>query len=150
MWVRGADTIIQAQDEGVNFLLVRYEDLVSRQKEEMTRVLDYLGFDPDGYDFAAAGNLPVKGSSVFGRLADGVHWNPVEKDETFQPLKRFEHWTGKQHARFEWLAGEQLVRLGYAPNAEATLVSDLINRARDACRPHPSLRKRAQKEASSS
>ena len=75
---------------------------------------------------------------------------PRIEDETFQPLKRFEHWTGKQHARFEWLAGEQLVRLGYAPNAEATLVSDLINRARDACRPHPSLRKRAQKEASSS
>ncbi len=32
MWTRGADTIMQAQEQGVEFLLVRYEDLVSRRR----------------------------------------------------------------------------------------------------------------------
>ena len=34
---------------------------------------------------------------MFGRFDDGLHWNPVEKDVTFQLLKCFEHWTGKRH-----------------------------------------------------
>lgn len=120
-WARGADTIMQAQEQGVKFLLVRYEDLVSRQMQEMRRVLDYLGLDLDAYDFAAADDLPVKGSSVFGRSDDGVCWSPMEKDVSFQPLKRFDHWTDKQHARFNQLAGEQLVGLGYEPRSRVDL-----------------------------
>lgn len=115
LWARGADTIMQEQ--GVKLLLVRCEELVGRQMQERTRVLDYLGLDLDGYDFAAADDLPVKGWSVFGRSGAGVDWNPMEKDGRFKPLKRFDHWTDEQHVRFDWLAGEQLVRLGYEPRS---------------------------------
>lgn len=41
----------------------------------------------------------------------------MQKDASFQRLKYFEHWTDQQHARFGWLAGEQLVRLGYEPRS---------------------------------
>lgn len=134
MWARGADTILEAQEEGVEFLLVRYEDLLIHPRQQLTRVLEYLDLDPDGYDFAAADRLPVKGSSVFGTDNGRVHWEPVAKDDTFQPLRRFEHWTRGQHARFEWLASDQLVRLGYEPMRVAGLPSDLVNRLRDAGR----------------
>jgi protein-tyrosine sulfotransferase len=93
--------------------LVRYEDLVDDTEGQLRSILEFLGLDPTVYDFEAAHNLPVRGSSVFGRLGGGVHWEPVTKDVTFAPKERWRLWPDERLERFDWLAGDQLRSLGY-------------------------------------
>ena len=82
--------------------------------DAMSSLLTALGLDLARYDFEAASVLPVRGSSsFFGPGRDSVHWDPVEKDETFAPKERFADWPREQQERFQWLAGEQLAYLGY-------------------------------------
>jgi protein-tyrosine sulfotransferase len=94
--------------------LIRYEDFVDDTEAQLRAVFEFLRLDAQRYDFTAARNLPVRGSSAFG-LQDGkVHWEVVPKDKTFTPKERWRSWTAAQRERFEWLAGEQLVDFGYA------------------------------------
>jgi hypothetical protein len=112
-WARAAEAIRAAQDGGVPFLLVRYEDLVSDLRAELTRVFDYLGLEAGVYDFVAAENLPVKGSSALRAESGRVDWRPVEKTPDFQPLQRAAGWSAARRSRFEWLAGRQSAYFGY-------------------------------------
>ena len=79
----------------------------------MTEILQTCGLDPDRFDFAAAAALPVRGSSAVRDAGAGVHWVPVEKDDTFRPNERFLDWTPYQHARFAQVAGDVQRALGY-------------------------------------
>jgi protein-tyrosine sulfotransferase len=93
--------------------LIRYEDFVDDTEAQLRAVFEFLDLDAKRYDFVAARNLPVRGSSAFG-LQDGkVHWEVVPKDNTFTPKERWRSWSAAQRERFEWLAGEQLVGFGY-------------------------------------
>jgi hypothetical protein len=114
-WAEAARTIEAARSAGVPFLLVRYEDLLKDLRGELTKVFAYLEIDPGDYDFTAAANLPVKGSSSFGTDKGTVHWRPVEKTESFNPVKRWAGWGAERHERFNWIAGAESVRLGYEP-----------------------------------
>jgi hypothetical protein len=93
--------------------LVHYEDLVSDPHGQMTKLLSFLDLDLAAYDFARAERLPVRGSSVFHGGRDHVHWDPVERTDEFDPLRRWAGWNAGQHRRFAWLAGRQQVALGY-------------------------------------
>lgn len=44
-----------------------------------------------------------------------VHWLPVKKTEEFQPLTRAADWSRARHERFNWLAKNELLKLGYEP-----------------------------------
>jgi protein-tyrosine sulfotransferase len=94
--------------------LVRYEDLLDDPEGQLRRLFEFLDLDPDSYDFAAARNLPVRGSSAFGREGRDVHWDLVPKDASFAPKERWRSWTPAQLERFEWLAGPQSCHFGYA------------------------------------
>lgn len=96
--------------------LVHYEDLVSDPHGQMTKLLSFLDLDLAAYDFARAERLPVRGSSVFHGGRDHVHWDPVERTDEFDPLRRWAGWNAGQHQRFAWLAGRQQVALGYPLN----------------------------------
>ncbi len=124
-WARAARIIqdFQAENPGGAYLLVRYEDLYNHVERELRRIFDYLGLDPNSYDYSAAGNLPVRGSSTLrgngtssrqSCVANGIHWNPVEKPAAFNPVDRWSNWNRKKHERFNWLAGKYLSRFGYA------------------------------------
>jgi protein-tyrosine sulfotransferase len=93
--------------------LLRYEDLVDDTEGQLRPILNFLGLDATRYDFEAARNLPVRGSSAFGRQGSGVQWEPVARDATFAPKERWRSWSDEQLERFNWLAGEQLHGLGY-------------------------------------
>jgi hypothetical protein len=104
------------------FLLVRYEDLYGNVEKELRRIFEYLHLDPEAYDYAGAVNLPVRGSSTLrGQtsthgvpwVAQGIHWNPVEKPANFNPVARWANWSRAKHERFNWLAGEYLEKFGY-------------------------------------
>jgi protein-tyrosine sulfotransferase len=117
-WARGADTILRfrqgADGLHANYLVVRYEDLWNKPEEELRRIFPVVGLDPGKYDFNAAINLPVRGSSTFhGKEEQRYHWMPVEKTADFDPLGRANNWSRSTHERFDWIAGEKLSSLGY-------------------------------------
>jgi hypothetical protein len=117
-WTEGARIIrefVEKQGDGPDrHLLIRFEDLVANPRRELTRVFKFLGLDSRRYDFKAARNLPVYGSSFFqGDKPGPLHWEPVTKTSDFQPLNRWRHWNRAKHARFNWVAGKYLKAFGY-------------------------------------
>lgn len=126
-WAAGADTVLEfrrrhAATEGTRWLMLRYEEVVHDVMGTLERVAATAGVDAGGYTIERAEALPVRGSSSFQTEKGAVHWTRVAKDETFQPLKRWADWTDSQHRHFNWIAGTQMVELGYrltGPSASA-------------------------------
>lgn len=95
-------------------LLVRYEDLVTSTEGQLRQLFGALELDPDGYDYAGALELPVRGSSVARCGADTVHWEPVARPGDFNPLEHHrKKWTPERLATFAAIAGEVLSAFGY-------------------------------------
>lgn len=116
-WVKATETIKKYTESVTEdkYLIVRYEDLHENVEMEMKRILMYLDLEIEKYNFDAAADLPVVGSSVFKRGDGNVHWWPVSKNETFQPLERTKEWTKEDHDHFNAIAGESLLYWGYEP-----------------------------------
>jgi protein-tyrosine sulfotransferase len=123
-WAQSARKIIEFDRSPSNanrsYLIVRYEDLVTDTESQVRQILYFLGLDLDRYNFQAARNVPVVGSSTFKRGDGPVHWFPMRKTADFNPLARADHWRRAQHERFNWLAAEQLKAFGYEPKTYAT------------------------------
>jgi hypothetical protein len=135
-WARGADTIRRFQQTEAaranRWRLVRYEDLVDDTEGQLRSLFEFLGLDPGRYDFDAARNLPVRGSSWFGQQSTRVHWDPVAKNASFAPKERWRAWSAKQLDRFEWLAGEQLRAFDYtAPPSRSSVTRSMKHILRD-------------------
>jgi hypothetical protein len=131
-WTQAADVIADFRRSysrrSEQWTIVRYEDLVADVTGSMERLLDELGLDPDDYDFAAAQDSPVLGSSVAKGGEDKVHWNPVEKPRDFDPLERFAGWSESRHRRFNWISGDRLRDFGYEPqHAKPSMASGAKN-----------------------
>ncbi len=118
-WAEAADVIRRFQQTEVErhdrWRLVRFEDLVKDPEPPLREIFDFLGLDASRYDFDAARNLPVRGSSAFGREDGQVHWEAVAKNAAFTPTDRWRSWSSAQLKRFDWLVGSHLVDFGYAP-----------------------------------
>lgn len=114
-WAANARAILDFDqaNPGRRYLLVRYEDLYNNTEAEMGRLLQFLALDSGRYDFTAATNLPVRGSSTFRGETEQVHWKPLERTADFQPLQRWNSWTQAQHERFNWVAGSYMRHFGY-------------------------------------
>jgi len=117
MWANGAQVILDfcrnPKHDG-KFLVVRYEDLYTRTEEQMRRVLDFLGLPSDTYDFHAADHLDIMGSSELVQTRGSVHWKAVDKSPNFNPLARATDWSSNLKSRFKWIAGKQMLELGYS------------------------------------
>lgn len=118
-WAEAADAVLrfkrQVDGRDIAWKLVRYEDLVTDLRGELSAVFAAVGLDPRPYDFEAAEALPVRGSSTLRGGRDEVHWEPVDRRPDFRPLQRWAGWNRARHERFNWLAGDQLRALGYEP-----------------------------------
>jgi hypothetical protein len=116
MWATGAQAIQDfcrnPKHEG-RYLLVRYEDLYTRTEEEMDKVLNFVGLDRSRYNFQAAQNLGVMGSSELVQAEGSLHWKSIDKSAGFNPLARASEWSSQLSSRFDWIAGEQMRALGY-------------------------------------
>jgi hypothetical protein len=124
-WATGAQCITRFSQNfnssDHKYLIVKYEDLYSNTREELKKVFSFLGLDSKVYDFSAAESLMVVGSSELRKAKkDKIHWKPVEKTVDFNPLTRWSQWTRTRHARFEWITGDSLARLGYTPKKQHT------------------------------
>jgi hypothetical protein len=135
-WAEAADTIQRFQQtesaRANRWRLVRYEDLVDDTEGQLRSLFEFLGLDAMRYDFDAARNLPVRGSSWFGQRSIRVHWDAVAKDGSFAPKERWRSWSAEQLDRFDWLAGEQLRGFHYAaPRARISVTRSIKHLGRD-------------------
>jgi hypothetical protein len=122
IWRRGARQILELlaraddleRDRDVRIRLVRYEDLVERRDDAMTEILEHCKLDPQGFDWEAARNQPVSGSSFLRDPDTGyVSWRPQAPPPDFDPTSRHSSWGPGEHARFLYVAGREQRELGY-------------------------------------
>ena len=116
-WTMAANTILQFcennSSSNYRYLVVKYEDMWNNLENELCRILAFLNLDEAIYEFEAAAKLPVRGSSVLRGNQKEVHWEPVNKTPDFNPISRWNDWTRALHERFNWVAGNYLLKLGY-------------------------------------
>jgi sulfotransferase family protein len=115
-WASAADTILQfvreKQNTGDNFIIVKYEDLYKDKEGELRRIFPLLGLNSENYDFGAAMNLSIRGSSQLSTNKK-VHWESTEKIKNFNPIARCSHWSRAKHERFNWIAKDCIEPIGY-------------------------------------
>ena len=119
-WAEAADEIRAFQqgqaDQPCNYLLVRYEDVYADVEKELRRIFEFLELDASQYDFEAAKNMPIVGTSDYRKFGErSLHWNPIKKAEGFAPTRRWENWGRALHKRFNHLAGAELEYFDYHP-----------------------------------
>jgi hypothetical protein len=115
-WSRAAHTIINFlvhQGANPNFKLIRYEDLVTDTELTLKNCLRFLGLNTDEYDFSAAKNLPVVGSSSVVKGYAPIHWHPQPKENNFNSVGRWKHWSWYRNVRFNWIAADYMREFRY-------------------------------------
>jgi len=95
--------------------IIRYEDLLNDTENQMKTILDFLNLQDEDFDAQAIRDLPVYGSSELRGASSSVHWEPVEKSDDFDPLKRSAKWRKEALERYEWLTNYVARELGYPP-----------------------------------
>jgi hypothetical protein len=140
-WRRGAEAILDFQRRvlpshpGLRARIVKYEDVVAKPREELTSLLDFCDLDAARFDFDRAVDAPVIGSS-FARADGGkMTWQPLEREEGFDPTARHSSWRRSQHERFEHVAGDLQRGLGYESSSHGGAPWVLYNAAGDVARP---------------
>ena len=124
-WAKAAQDILNfiennQKENKKKYYVVKYEDLCNNNQEELLKIFDFLGLNPDLYSFKEADKSPVRGSSSFRGDDKSMHWKSVKKTTEFNPNSRWSHWNQKLHQRFNWIAGEYLVKFGYEKEYENT------------------------------
>lgn len=134
-WAEAVDTVLRFDEDhrgqGLRYRIVRYEDLVEDRRARLRELFAFLELDPATYDFDAADELPVRGSSALKR-GDAVEWGPVRAGPGFDPTTRFAAWSPRTHRRFNWIAARQLQALGYeARHTGTSPLREIAHRLRD-------------------
>lgn len=123
-WKKGAKSIGALKNKYKNYhekmLIIKYEDLFLHEQTELRKIIAFLDLDESVFDFDCLQSLGVIGSSDVKNSGEGIHWNETQKKRDFNPLDRFRHWGSKRHERFNWIAGRQMIELGYELEAVAT------------------------------
>ena len=118
-WASAARTILNfdsvQKKSQHKYMIVKYEELHSDTEGQLKKIFEFLGLESGKYDFNAAVNLPVLGSSQLKDSGQAeVHWRPVEKSQDFDPTMRWKGWPRGLHERFNRAAGGYLLEFGYA------------------------------------
>jgi hypothetical protein len=121
-WAEGARSVLNFMEgsgralKGKSWELVRYEELLERPQVVVTSLLRFVGIDPGRFDWDRMNRLPIFGSSQYpDEMGAG---RVVEKASDFKPLGRWSDWSWSRKRTFKKLAGNEMVRLGYASNTD--------------------------------
>jgi hypothetical protein len=115
-WAESAKLVLEFNmkyEGNKNFMIIKYEDLILNLENEMVKVLNFLNLNSDNYDMESAKNLRVIGSSTFTGEDGKFKYMVKNKPDDFNSIKRWSNWSNKLHQRFNWLAGEQMIKFGY-------------------------------------
>lgn len=133
-WSKAARKILQFdqahQGEALRYRVVRYEDVQADPRSSMRDLLAFLELNAEQYDFEAAEQLPVRGSSDLALTGD-MHWQPVMPPPDFEPLKRWKEWPRHRLERFDWIAGPYLEAFGYPRSYDSHVYPRIFHRTLD-------------------
>jgi len=126
MWAAGARTVLDFTRvaEAGRYCVVRYENLVNDLEAELRRLLEFCELDASRYDFDAAANLPVYGSSRMQTPSGELTWRPQRRPPGFAPTAP-PAWDRRWREEFEVIGGDLLRAFGYesdGPPRRAALV----------------------------
>lgn len=115
-WLKGMREIEKIRDtsSAEQVIILKYEELYTDTKAQMRTLFNFLNLDQSVYDFDAAVNTEVIGSSDVKIKTGSLHWSPVPKYEGFKPLERSASWSKWRHYRFNYLAGDMSRSHGYS------------------------------------
>lgn len=114
LWKKSAGRVIDFSEKFSGCRQVfyaRYENLYNNLDDEMHRILDFCGLDPQVYNYTYAKNYPIIGSSMEVDSYSRVHWVPVGRAIDFNPTDRSKHWTHELHTLFDEICGIEVERL---------------------------------------
>lgn len=121
-WSQRTETILkfkeQADKAGMSdsYIEVRYDRLNDDTTAEMKKIFTFLNLDNDKYPWEELKDMPVLGSSAYKNESGKVHWEPIKKTEEFKPNQKWINWSSWKKRTFKRLAGENLIKLGFAEN----------------------------------
>lgn len=112
-----SDFINMANEAGLSdrHHVVRYDYLNDNPKEELSKILKFLKVDESKYPWEQVDQIPILGSSNH-KGKNGVHWNPIKKDDKFNPNQKWLKWNSSKKETFKKAAGDNLIKLGFAEN----------------------------------
>lgn len=110
--VRNVRDVVDQRDTSGWLTIVKYEDLLLEREATLRTLLADLGLDVSCYDFEAADNLAIRGSSTHQGAQGRLSWDPVDP-AGFAGGNRSATWSPAEHALFATMAGEEAEWLGY-------------------------------------
>lgn len=118
-WGKAARNILSFEEKNHRFKdrfkIVTYESLNANTVDSLQDIFQFLELDPGQYDFEAALDTPIYGSSYMKEEGQKVTWAPKEKSNEIVGGNRWDDWSNFEHQRFNKLAGKELTQLGYEP-----------------------------------
>jgi hypothetical protein len=112
-WAAGEIAKLRQEPGFERILVVRFEDLVLRTRDELARIVPHVGLSLARYPMWKVAELPVTGSSFVGSPED--RWEDHPKPADFHPETRHAGWDAARCASFDAIAGAGLRELGYSP-----------------------------------
>jgi len=112
-WRARGEELLEAARLDPNIMIVRYEDLLLRKRETLSRILQSVRLTTDKIDDKTIDSVPIVGSSDTKSRDGAIHWNAVPSYKEFTPLERWKDWSDEQHVAFNSIAGDISQQLGY-------------------------------------
>ncbi len=119
-WRRAAELIMYCDQEFAGregYWLARFEDAVTDPAGFVREACDHFDLDPACFPYEKISSLQVRGSSAL-KQQGRVSWNPQQPKGEFKPVGRWRNWPAHRRWLFKLIAGQALVRLGYAADNE--------------------------------
>ncbi|MEM7220383.1 MAG: sulfotransferase [Pseudomonadota bacterium] len=115
-WAQSARTMLDfvASHDREDYWLVKFEDILDAPDQFVREACRRFDLDVDAYPFESQGDIEVIGSSTMSE-AGSVDWsNHVAAPKGFRPTGHWEKWSAAQRREFVRIAGDELIRAGYA------------------------------------
>lgn len=106
-WNLASEEIIKAEEilDEESYLLVRYEDLVINQEEQLNKILKFLDLDNSRFDWDKIKTTPIVGSSN-----NNNYWTVQKHSKSFTSIGK---WKNLKKKRFNLLNRDYLDYFGY-------------------------------------
>ncbi|MDA0973230.1 MAG: sulfotransferase [Bacteroidetes bacterium] len=93
-WITGCEAIhsYEKKNGGSGYYLLRYEDLIADLPQYFAPCIEFLGLNPEAFDWDSIEKMPVYGSSD-----SGSKWEVNEKKEGFQAVGKWKNLPDSQN-----------------------------------------------------
>ena len=110
---RKTGKILNSIDNTEEIIKVKYENLIN-SFENLQKLLKFLDINSDKEVVEKCLNAPVVGSSFGANISkQGSNWVPEIDKSKFVFIEKWRKWVWFKKSVFKFLAGKQLIELGY-------------------------------------